>query len=683
MSIDTVNDLPPRVQYVASAAQTVFPYPFPVFQDADLEVYVDGALQALTTDYTVDGEGDDTGGDVTFVDAMVGDEIVTILRDIAIDRTTDISQNGQWQSAAYNDEMDKVYLILQQLKSNFLRSLRIPVVADVDDADIELTVANFANTYLSFDADGKPTPAVLSATTMTQTIIGALLYPRTPEEITAGITPTSYAYFGLDVRRYGAIGNGIADDRQAFQDAIDVARTRGGRILIPPPSDTYLIEGALDLTAPVGAVASGFIFCGEGNSNSAVTGYPATITLKHTGHAFDCTGSLGLTLRDLSIGTDLTTFPKTCFLLARNTDERSQVVHMHDVTVRGKFSEAIVYNYGSEEDEYHACSFKNIAGGANSKVMVFTGWNIRSLTSTFTTIASGQQSTIDHKIFGGEFYNQTNHADGDVFVLDNILSLKIFGAWMGCGSESAGTSPRSLIYVNATNGNTNLVALRDITGEHSTVFQTYGIRFGGEAVRQHSKWIIDGGTFPNVTAAISAHVDAECFGFDIRSPDIQSVGGGLAFPGLLRNSIIEDTVNTITIGTSRNNSITAQSSSLTVTTRDGDIWHDVATRTWTPANVDMVVTGALTVSNTRFEYHGKQVTATLIMSAATSIVAAAGATISGLPRAALIGAGQVIVENHTDKTVIGFGHVSGTTIVLPAINETTDQIAITATYFVA
>ena len=87
MSIDTVNDLPPRVQYVATAAQTDFDYPFPIFADADLVVDVDGVTQALATDYTVTGEGDDAGGTVTFLVAMAGSEIVTIYRSMAIERT--------------------------------------------------------------------------------------------------------------------------------------------------------------------------------------------------------------------------------------------------------------------------------------------------------------------------------------------------------------------------------------------------------------------------------------------------------------------------------------------------------------------------------------------------------------------------------------------------------------------
>jgi hypothetical protein len=503
---------------------------------------------------------------------------------------------------------------------------------------------------------------------------------QTKAEVEAGVTPVNPAFPPLDVRRYGAVGDDDTDDAPAFQAAIDVAKVRGGVIVIPTPPQSYRIKQELFLGFDVGEVGASFTIRGEGNAYSSITGYPALLTFEHSGNALDFTGGLGLFIENISITTDDVTYPDIILLLARNTDERSQNVRVSKLVIRGKASLDIIYNYGSEGDQWDSCFIFNTSAVSAARTMSITANNYRGVTSSFTTIASGQQSTIDHKVFGGEWANITVQTNADVFYLENCISVKMFGPWMLCGNESGGTNPRALIYVDSTNGSTNLVALRDITGEHSTVIQSYGIRFGGESVEQHSGWIIDGGTFPNVTAAVSAHVDAECFDFDIRKPNIQSVGGGLDFPGLLRNSTIVDPINTITIGTSR---ITCQSSVLTVTTRDGDIWHDVATRTWTPVNVDMVVTGALTISNTRFEYHGKQVTATLLMSAATSIVTAAGATISGLPRVAHIGAGQVIVENHTDKTVIGFGHVSGTTIVLPAINETTDQIAITATYFVA
>ncbi len=229
MSIDNVNDLPPRVQYVASAAQTSFPYTFPIFSDADLVVYVDGVLKSLTTHYTVTGAGDDTGGTINFGTPMTGGEIVTVIRDIAIERTTDISQNGQWQSGVYNDEQDRIFLILQQLKADFKRSLRIPVMAEVDDDDIELTVANFANMYLTFDADGKPTPAALSATAITQEIIGQLLYPMETGE--TGVT--NFGYKRGNVLRYGADPTGVSSSSAALANAVSSLPTNGGTLEVP------------------------------------------------------------------------------------------------------------------------------------------------------------------------------------------------------------------------------------------------------------------------------------------------------------------------------------------------------------------------------------------------------------------------------------------------------------------
>lgn len=54
---------------------------------------------------------------------------------------------------------------------------------------------------------------------LSQALIGAILYPRTAAEITAGITPTNLAYPAGDVRRYGAAGDGVTDDSAAVSNA--------------------------------------------------------------------------------------------------------------------------------------------------------------------------------------------------------------------------------------------------------------------------------------------------------------------------------------------------------------------------------------------------------------------------------------------------------------------------------
>ncbi|MFM7012458.1 MAG: glycosyl hydrolase family 28-related protein [Betaproteobacteria bacterium] len=89
-----------------------------------------------------------------------------------------------------------------------------------DDAGVEL-----------YTDDEVPTS---DNTALTAAIVGAALYPRTAAEISAGITPSSYAYPEGDVRRYGAALNGSTVDDTAFQNAIAVQAAGGSHVIFPP-----------------------------------------------------------------------------------------------------------------------------------------------------------------------------------------------------------------------------------------------------------------------------------------------------------------------------------------------------------------------------------------------------------------------------------------------------------------
>lgn len=209
MSIDTVSDLPRRNQYEAVAAQDTFDYAFAIFSDGDLVVDVDGVTQALNTDYTVTGAGDDAGGTIVFTDPLDGGEIVTIYSSLTIERLTDYQQNGPWSSQDTNDELDRLIIIAQELRDANRRAVRLPMTSEVADADMEISpLSSWADKYLTFDSDGKPTPAALVAGTLTQAIIGVLMQPQTTAETTAGVTAnTIYPSLPYDVRRAGLVPN--------------------------------------------------------------------------------------------------------------------------------------------------------------------------------------------------------------------------------------------------------------------------------------------------------------------------------------------------------------------------------------------------------------------------------------------------------------------------------------------
>jgi hypothetical protein len=248
MSIDDVTDLTPRVRYTASAAQTDFDYDFPIFQDADLIVVVDDVTLALTTDYTVSGEGDDLGGTVSFVVPMTGGEIVVIYRDIVIERISDFQPNGPNASVTMNDELDKLYLIAQELKAKVGRAIRFPFTAAQTSEGAELTpISNWYSKFLYIGSTGllEAASAVTGVVTLTQNIIGSLLNPQTPAEVLAGVDPPNKWYPAGKLYRYGTNSTpGTTDMTTAVQNWASV-----GGSLQADTSDVVLVSDVIPLVS--------------------------------------------------------------------------------------------------------------------------------------------------------------------------------------------------------------------------------------------------------------------------------------------------------------------------------------------------------------------------------------------------------------------------------------------------
>lgn len=247
-AIDNVLDRTPRVQYVAATSQTDFPYPFAIFSDVDLVVDVGGVTKTLATDYTVSGAGDDTGGTITFLSAPGNGAIVTIYRDIAIARTTDFPFGGPMRAAAFNDELDRVTLILQQLEAKIGRSLRFPFNGEATDANTELTpIGNWLSKYVFVNANGVPEPALIVPTTISRSIIGGLLTPQTSAELAAGVAPADEAIVPYARGRYSTFADWrSACDQAGVEGTLDANYTISADIELPAKCDFrgFYIDGA-------------------------------------------------------------------------------------------------------------------------------------------------------------------------------------------------------------------------------------------------------------------------------------------------------------------------------------------------------------------------------------------------------------------------------------------------------
>ena len=190
---------------------------------------------------------------------------------------------------------------------------------------------------------------------------------------------------------------------------------------------------------------------------------------------------------------------------------------------------------------YVGCVTYNANPAANTSCLNISGNNIRGYTSTFTTIATGGQSCLDHKIFGGEWGNFAGTNTSDVIRLEAARQVKIYGAWMDSSTQSASASGRSLIYVDGTNGGTSMVYLMGIDGEAAGAFpSTYGIFFSNNA-QTHSNFVVIGNTFPNITAMLGGGTGATLAQLTWSNNTNQSLGGGINFSGSLTNPQIDST----------------------------------------------------------------------------------------------------------------------------------------------
>jgi hypothetical protein len=97
-----------------------------------------------------------------------------------------------------------------------------------------------------------------------QAYIGSQLYPQTPAESTAGVTPVATQYPELNILRYGAINDGTTDNTTAIANARAVLAVNGGRLVVPSGVYAYA-------TGPNWAIP-----------NAQIIGY-GWPTFKHTG----------------------------------------------------------------------------------------------------------------------------------------------------------------------------------------------------------------------------------------------------------------------------------------------------------------------------------------------------------------------------------------------------------------
>ena len=125
MATFNINAVDRRIQYT-STGQTAFNFSFQVNASSELQVYINDVLKSESSHYSVSLNADGTGT-VTFGSATTAGQIITIIGDQPLSRTT-VFQTGQANNpATLETEFDNVLIRQQQLKEITDRSIQLKV----------------------------------------------------------------------------------------------------------------------------------------------------------------------------------------------------------------------------------------------------------------------------------------------------------------------------------------------------------------------------------------------------------------------------------------------------------------------------------------------------------------------------------------------------------------------------
>ena len=222
-------DVAPVVRYPANGTQDEFTYPFPIFATEDLAIYLDGAKQAGGFDIT--GAGDTSGGVVSFDAPPASGVIVTLARELVLERMTDFLEGGDFSAASINNELDYLTASLQQVARENSVMLRYGDHETPGETELPGRVVR-ANKALGFNVDGDPVAISLE---------GAMAEPDFTPVGTGAATRSAgdkLADF-ISVKDFGAVGDGLSDDTTAIQNAL----AAHDAVLIP--HGTYLISNTI------------------------------------------------------------------------------------------------------------------------------------------------------------------------------------------------------------------------------------------------------------------------------------------------------------------------------------------------------------------------------------------------------------------------------------------------------
>jgi len=127
----TVSSSVNKVTYSGNSATTVFPVNYYFLENSHLQVILVSnnveTIQTLTSQYTVTGAGNPSGGSVTMLTPPANGTQLIIVRNVPATQETDYLANDPFPAESHERALDKLTMLVQQNTTEIDRALKIPL----------------------------------------------------------------------------------------------------------------------------------------------------------------------------------------------------------------------------------------------------------------------------------------------------------------------------------------------------------------------------------------------------------------------------------------------------------------------------------------------------------------------------------------------------------------------------
>ena len=307
------------------------------------------------------------------------------------------------------------------------------------------------------------------------------VHAQAPADATASSTPTQRGV--LDVKDFGAIGDGKADDTEALQRVIDRARLSGESVYLPPGH--YTVR-TLNLTFG----GMGFIMRGAGPAASVL------VARENSNCVIDLSGAYYMKLQDFMIRTGPGEIvPKTGIYMGQPKSWSGNLISLDNVHIVGRYSVAAFYCHCVCSSSMTRCTFNNSQQG-DVAVVAFTMFNYAGMRSEFMdTLPVEAGNCSDWTLNACEIHHfavaKDTPSSATAVVLENTMQMR----WFGGNVSSEGPQIFKLMKNNRNLTISGATLYTEMASLAGVVFRNYGqlrSAFIGEGFLQASDAIFAG-----------------------------------------------------------------------------------------------------------------------------------------------------------------------------------------------